>query len=161
MNRLFKMTSSSGLIILLDLDNFGQIMEDQAWTRYSPNDITGKMTDLIEDFVSQHFATILWGLNRKEGTEECMLLISIPFEESESVLRDLDDLRLIIENEGKKTKTGATLSIGIAAGTLIDYKPAASRKKHHLYNTPLRRLAKRALEDAKKRGGNQLVIHHL
>jgi len=140
----------------MDLDNFKEISNEQGWTKYRPNIITGTLTQLILDLVGKYAATVIYGLNEKEGTEECMLLFSSIY--LEDLLQDLEHIRAEIERLGKISKTNATISIGVAVGKSIDNKPAKSRKKEYLITDPIRKFAKNALKVAKRSGGNRIII---
>jgi len=144
------------IIVLMDLDNFKEISNKMGWTKYKPNIITGNLTNLIKELISKHFGTILFGLNEREGTEECMILFTAP--DFKLLLDDLENIRKQIEDLGIKTNTNATISIGVAIGQAIDFKPSISRKSDRLYSDPLRNLAKLALKEAKRKGGNKIII---
>ncbi|MHA1270331.1 MAG: hypothetical protein ACTSPY_11130 [Candidatus Helarchaeota archaeon] len=140
----------------MDLDNFKEISSRKGWIKYRPNIITGTLTKLIIELVNKHMAVVLHGLNEKEGTEECMLLFTAP--ELETLLDDLEYIRKEIKRLGIESKTYTTISIGIACGKNTDNKPALSRKKKALYSSPLRNLAKKALNLAKKKGGDKILL---
>ncbi|MHA1311513.1 MAG: hypothetical protein ACTSWR_09040 [Candidatus Helarchaeota archaeon] len=144
------------VIVFLDLDRFKDVVANLGWKKYRKNIITSCLTDMIIDLASKHSCSILYGLNRKEGTEECMLLFSMP--DFDQLLKDLDNIRQKIEKLGKTTKSNATISIGIAKGIYLDHKPIISKKKQFLLSDPLRKLAKNALKEAKKKGGNKIII---
>ncbi|MBD3227340.1 MAG: hypothetical protein GF329_04055 [Candidatus Lokiarchaeota archaeon] len=147
---------NENIIVLMDLDNFKDISNRMNWTRYSPNIITGNLTELIKKLVRKYFGSIMWGMSKQEGTEECLILFTVT--NLDNLLKDLKDLKRKVEELGKETGTNATISIGVAIGKVIDHKPARSRHSKDLYSDPLRKLAKRALNEAKKRGGNKIVI---
>ena len=137
-----------GTVIILDLDRFGELTSSKGWDEYKPNIITGTFTHLVEEFVRKHSANILYGLDPKRGTEEAV--IEIPYTKPEEIL---DELRKI-KNEIKKL--GATLSIGIAYGPLEPIKP---RSRREAYSGVTRRRALKALREAKRKGGDRIVIY--
>lgn len=147
---------NDSLVVLMDLDNFKEISTSQGWTKYSPNIITGNLTELVRKLIRNHFGTMVHGLNQEEGTEECMIVFTAP--NFNDLLNDLEELRSEIEKFGIKSGTNATISIGVARGPVYNTKPARSRKKEHLYNDPTRALAKKALNEAKKKNGNRIII---
>jgi GGDEF domain-containing protein len=147
---------NDSLVVLMDLDNFKEISTSQGWTKYSPNIITGNLTELVRKLIRNHFGTIVHGLNQEEGTEECMIVFTAP--NFNDLLNDLEEIRREIEKYGKESRTNATISIGVARGRVFDMKPARSRKKEHLYNDSIRALAKKALNEAKKKNGNKIII---
>lgn len=147
---------TENIIVLMDLDNFKEISNNMGWTKYSPNIITGNLTDLVKKLVRKYFGSIIHGLNEKEGTEECLIIFTAI--DLEYLLVDLRNLKNKIEELGNNFGCNSTISIGVAVGRIIDHKPARSRHSKDLYSDPLRRLAKRALNEAKKKGGNKIVI---
>lgn len=147
---------NDSLVVFMDLDNFKEISSSQGWTKYNPNIITGSMTELVRKLIRNHFGTIVHGLNQEEGTEECMIIFTAP--NFDVLLNDLEEIRSEIEKLGKESGTNATISIGVARGPIYETKPARSRKKQHLYNDPIRALAKKALNEAKKKNGNRIII---
>lgn len=141
------------MIVILDLDCFKKIVKQMGWSEYSPNPITSLLSELVEGLVRKHHAMVVCGLNWKRGTEETILACSSP--DMGSLLRDLEAIRGKIEDAGRETGSGATISIGVAQGSLLRVKPARGRRE--LFRTPIEQLAKRALQRAKQRGGNQMV----
>ena len=145
-----------GAVVLLDLDHFKEIQKKMGWPRYSPNIVTGSLTGLVEQLIRKHHGMLIWGLNETEGTEEAMLIFTFP--DTEELERDLAYIREEIYKIGQQTGCEATLSIGIGIGPLSDLKLPKSRRSKDLYSTPTRKLAKKAINIAKKKGGNQIII---
>lgn len=143
-----------GVIIVLDLDRFRKIVKEMGWSEYFPNPITGLLSSLVDELVRKHHAMVVYGLDWKRGTEETIL--ACPSPDMGSLLKDLEAIRRKIEEAGKETGSNATIGIGVAQGPLLRVKPTRSRRE--LFKTPTQRLAKRALQKAKQRGGNQMVI---
>jgi len=143
-----------GVISVLDLDRFKKIVKEMGWSEYSPNPITGLLSSLVDELVRKHHAMVVYGLDWKRGTEETIL--ACPSPDMDSLLKDLEAIRGKIEEAGKETGSNATISIGVAQGPLLREKPTRSRRE--LFKTPTQRLAKRALQKAKQRGGNRMVI---
>ncbi|MEM3562707.1 MAG: hypothetical protein QXR19_05735 [Candidatus Jordarchaeaceae archaeon] len=147
-----KTSQTSGAGIFLDLDNFKEIMKKMGWTEFKPNTITGNLTQLIQLFASKHTANILWGLDQERGTEEAYLEVVEP--DIEELKRDLENIRKEIEALGKKTKSNATISIGVAYGKIYNIKPQGRRE---LIKNPLGNRAWKALQKAKRSGGNKII----
>jgi len=143
-----------GAIIVLDLDHFKKIVKEMGWPEYSPNPITGLLSSLVDELVRKHHIMVVYGLDWKRGTEETIL--ACPSPDMDSLLKDIEAIRGKIEEAGKETGSNATISIGAARGPLLREKPTRSRRE--LFKTLTQRLAKRALQKAKQRGGNQMVI---
>jgi len=143
---------TSGAGIFLDLDNFKEVMKKMGWTEFKPNAITGNLTQLIQLFASKHTANILWGLDKERGTEEAYLEVVEP--DVEELNRDLENIRKEIETLGKKTKSNATISIGVAYGNIYNLKPQSRRE---IVKSPLGNRAWKALQKAKRSGGNKII----
>jgi GGDEF domain-containing protein len=143
-----------GVIVVLDLDHFKKMVREMGWPEYSPNPITGLLSGLVDELIRKHHAVVVYGLDWRRGTEETML--ACPSPDMGSLLRDLEAIRRKVEEAGRETGSNATVSIGVAQGPLLRVKPTRSRRE--LFKTPTQRLAKRALQRAKQRGGNQMVI---
>jgi len=140
------------IVVYLDLDNFNEIVSKFGLSEYKPNIITGQLTHLVYLLSQKYNGVILHGLDWDRGTEEA--LIEFIDTDQNSLLFDISQLKNEIENLGKKTKTGVTLSVGIATGFESSFvKPTAK----NAFNTPLRKLAKKALRLAKKKK-NDIVI---
>lgn len=142
------MTLVEGVVVILDLDRFSDLTESMGWDKYKPNIVTGTLTQLVEEFVRKYSANVLYGLDPERGTEEAV--IEIPFVKPEEIINDLRRIKCEIE------KTGATISIGIAYGPLEPIKPKSRR---NAYTGITRRRAYKALKEAKRKGGNRIVIY--
>jgi len=140
--------------IAMDLDNFGDIVKRFGLSEYSPNTITAQLTLLVENFVRKYRAVVLHGLDYERGTEEVTLEVIEP--DLDEIIKDLEFIRQEIEKIGKETRTNATISISIAIGYMSMFKKAVGKRQK--WQTPTRILAKRALEKAKKEGGNKIII---
>jgi hypothetical protein len=145
---------SEGTIVFLDLDKFGECMDFMGWTRYTPNEITGFMTEKIMLWISTYFAVHIWGMNEKEGTEEAMLAF---FQDPEEIYDLMESFRNEIFLLAQKIKAPTTLSIGISTGliNMDEIKPISHHRQSDISKDPTRRLAFKAIQKAKKMGGNQ------
>lgn len=141
------------VVVILDLDRFKKIVKEMGWPEYSPNPITGLLSELVEDLARKHHAMIIYGLNWKRGTEEAILSCSSP--NVDALLNDLEAIRRKVEDAGRETGSNTTISIGVAQGPVLLVKPATSRKE--LFKTPTERLAKQSLQKAKRLGGNRII----
>ncbi len=143
------------VVVALDLDHFNEVVRKAAWPRYSPNPITGLLSRLVEDLVIKRRGIVIYGLDWDRGTEEAVIEFVEP--DLEDLLLDLEDLRRRIEEAGKTSGTGVTLSIGVSKYEAPDgVKPVKDRRA--LKSSPYRYLALKALRKAKRLGGNRLVI---
>jgi len=142
------------VVVIVDLDRFKKIIKEMGWPEYSPNTITGLMSELVDDLARKHHAMIIYGLDWRRGTEEAILACSSP--NMDALLNDLEAIRRKVEDAGRETRSKATISIGVAQGPLLKFKPTASRKE--LFKTLTERLAKRALQKAKRLGGNRIIV---
>ena len=138
---------SNGTVVVVDLDKFEEITEEKGFDRYKPNIITGTLTQLIENFTRKWQAHILYGLDYERGTEEAVILI--PMVKPEEVIEDLENIRRNIE------KLGATLSIGVSYGPLDVIK---ARNRREAYSGLTVKRALKALREAKRKGGNKIII---
>jgi len=136
-----------GTVIILDLDKFKKVTKERGFNEYRPNIITGTLTHLVEDFVRKWNAYVLYGLDYSRGTEEAVIMI--PMTKPEEVLDDLEKIRKEIE------KLGATLSIGVSYGVIINIK---ARDRREAYKNITVKNALKALKEAKRKGGNRIVI---
>ncbi len=138
-----------GCVIVMDLDRFEELTAKHGWNQYTPNIITGALTDLVEQFVRKYFAVVVYGLDRVRGTEEVVLEIpDVDDEILRNIVRDLEAIRREIR------RLGGSITIAVALGA-ISGKPARSRRD--AYDGPTRRLALKLLREAKRRGGNRVV----
>jgi len=142
------------VVVVVDLDRFKKIVKEMGWPEYSPNLITGILSELVDGLARKHHAMIIYGLDWKRGTEEAILACFSP--NMDSLLNDLEAIRRKVEDAGRETGSNATISIGVAQGPVLKVKPAASRKE--LFKTLTERLAKRALQKAKRLGGNRIIV---
>ena len=142
------MSLVEGTIVVMDLDKFGELVEEKGWSEYRPNIVTGTLTSLVEWFVSKWRAVVVYGLDKERGTEEVVL--EIPDVEPDEVREDLEYIRRRIE------ELGASITI-IAVKGYVGLKPAKSRREAY-YGTPSRTLAHKLLKKAKRRGGNIVIV---
>ncbi|HDI47101.1 MAG TPA: GGDEF domain-containing protein [Candidatus Methanomethylia archaeon] len=143
-----------GAVVIIDLDRFKEIVEEKGWSEYTPNPVTSELTALIKNLISKHFGVVIYGLDEERGTEEAVL--EFPSADEEDLLKDLEEIRKRIEEVGLQTRSGATVSIGVVFGAIGVSKPAKRRDAYRA--TPLRLLALRALQKAKRMGGNRVVV---
>lgn len=137
----------SGTVVIVDLDKFKEITREKGFNKYKPNIITGTLTQLVEDFAKKWQATILYGLDYKRGTEEAVILI--PLVKPEEIIGDLKNIKRAME------KLGVTLSIGVSYGPLDIIK---ARSRREAYSGFTVKKALKALREAKRKGGNRIVI---
>ncbi|WFO76173.1 hypothetical protein J4526_04905 [Desulfurococcaceae archaeon MEX13E-LK6-19] len=140
-----------GTIIVLDLDKFGEMVEEKGLSEYKPNVVTGLLTQLVEEFVRKWSAVVIYGLDHKRGTEEAV--IEIPYVEPSEVADDLEKIKREIE------KTGASITI-VAIKDYVIARSARDRREAY-YGTPGRARALKLLKKAKRRGGGQLIIESI
>ncbi len=137
-----------GTIVIIDLDKFGEIVEERGWSEYEPNPATGLLTLLVDRFVSKWQGVVLYGLDWERGTEE--VVIEIPFVEPEELREDLEEIRRELR------RIGVTATI-VAVHGYVGLRPTGDRREAY-EGTPYRRLAARLLRRAKRRGGDTLII---
>ncbi len=137
-----------GTIIVMDLDGFGEMVEELGLSEYRPNIVTGTLTRLVERLAEKHGGLIVYGLDYERGTEEAV--IEIPYMEPTEIAGDLEEIRREIE------RLGASITI-VAVKDYVLMKRAAERREAYMA-TPGRRRAARLLRKAKRRGGNTVVI---
>ncbi|MEM1662295.1 MAG: hypothetical protein QXP72_02535 [Desulfurococcaceae archaeon] len=138
-----------GLIIILDLDKFGEFVEERGLDPYIPNEITGYLTEAALDFVRKWRGVVIYGLDSSRGTEEAV--IEIPgFTDIEGIIRDLERIRDDVNS------LGASISI-VVLKDMVLAKPANSRREAYSL-TPGRRRAWKLLKSIKKRGGNRILV---
>jgi len=138
---------SNGTVVIVDLDKFEKVTEEKGFDKYKPNIITGTLTQLIEDFARKWQAHILYGLDYERGTEEAVILL--PMVKPEEVIKDLENIRRNVE------ELGATVSIGISYGPLDVIK---AKNRREAYSGLTVKKALKALREAKRKGGNKIII---
>ena len=143
-----------GAVVIIDLDRFKEIARETGWSEYTPNPVTSELTMLVKELISKHFGAVIHGLDEERCTEEAV--VEFPSVDEEALLEDLGKIRKRIEEIGLQTGSGATVSIGVAFGAIGTSKPAKRRDAYRA--TPLRLLAFRALQRAKRMGGNKVVV---
>jgi len=139
---------TEGAIVIIDLDRFGEVVEERGWSEYSPNPATGLLTSLVEMFVRKWQGVVIYGLDEARGTEE--VVIEIPLVEPEELIQDLE----YIKQELNRLGVGVTI---VAVKGYVLGRPANDRREAYTA-TPFRRYALSILRRAKRRGGNQVVI---
>lgn len=143
----------NGVTVVLDLDNFKEVMKAMGWNEYKPNVVTGGLTRLVEELASKLGGVVVHGLDEERGTEEAVIkFVGVDVEE---VLEELERVRLEIERVGKESGSNATISAGVYVGPITSLKPQplSVAKK-----APEVAMALRALKKAKKKGGNRIVV---
>jgi GGDEF domain-containing protein len=145
-----------GTVVFVDLDNFKVCMEEKSWSNYNPNPITRFLTDTIMQFVRKYRASVLWGMDKKRGTEEAILF----FQYRKRFVRKLiEGLRKSVLELAKHYNAPTSLSAGLAEGPYPQIKRIKSHSKKEFKKDPTILLAYRALKKAKKSGGNSTVIY--
>ncbi len=137
-----------GTVVVIDLDRFGDTVRERGWSEYKPNPATGLLTLLVERLVAKWRAVVVYGLDPERGTEEVVL--EIPYVEPEELREDLEQVKREINRLG----VGVTIA---AVKGYVGLKPARSRREAYT-GTPARRLAWKLVREAKRRGGNTIVI---
>ena len=137
-----------GTVIVIDLDRFGEVVEERGWSEYKPNPATGLLTLLVQRLVSKWQGVVIYGLDEERGTEE--VVIEIPMVEPEELREDLEEIRRELR------RVGVTATI-VAVRGYVGLKPARNRREAYT-GTPYRRFAVKLLNQAKRRGGDRLVI---
>ena len=146
------------LIIFIDLDNFKEISEKQGWVTYKPNEITGTLTELVSNFIRKHVGEVIYGLDEKRGTEECMLRLTGALLH-EVIVSDLEYIASRIQETGFEIGCEASVSIGVSRGPYSPIRPTGPYQwSKRLFKGQAQRLAHKALKKAKKQGGNRIVF---
>jgi GGDEF domain-containing protein len=148
--------SETGTIVFLDLDKFGECIEEQNWNAYKPNEISGFLTNKLLEYITKFQAVHLWGINKKRGTEEAILLF---LQEKEWVKSLFEDLRKKILKLAKKFGANTSLSVGIAHGPIKNLKVVKGHSRKEFIKNPTVYMAYKALKKAKKMGGNQVISY--
>jgi GGDEF domain-containing protein len=143
----------NGVTVVLDLDNFKEVMKVMGWSEYKPNVVTGSLTRLVKEVASKLGGIVIHGLDEERGTEEAV--VKFVGADVEEVLEELERVRLEIERIGKESRSNATISAGVYVGPITSLKPQplSMAKK-----APEVVMALRALKKAKKKGGNRIVV---
>ncbi len=138
------------LAVAGDLDDFGRVTEEKGWPTYSPNPATAMLTEELERFLSLHpTALVIKGPDHERGTEE--FLLEIPA--GEPLLDDVEGYwRDVVRRFRERFEGEVTLSVGIALG------PAPAVRRDAVEGGPASEMALRALREAKKRGGDTVVV---
>ncbi len=140
-----------GIIVLLDLDSFEEYTVSHGFDEYKPNIVTGTLTQLIEEFITMYRGVVIYGLDKKRGTEEAIIeLTGLTDREIADMINDLEKIKNRMNQ----------LGVGITIVVLRDYvllKPARNRREAYRA-TPGRRRAVKLLKSAKRKGGNTIVI---
>lgn len=136
-----------GSVVVLDLDGFGEVTVERGYDEYRPNDVTGKMSQLIESFARKWGAVVVYGLDWERGTEEALL--EVPYVEASELAEDL--LRLAREIAAE----GVTVTV-VAVTGYVAPRPWGGRRAYRL--TPTRRTALRVMERLKARGGGLVYV---
>ena len=146
------------LVIFIDLDNFKEISERQGWVAYKPNEITGSLTQLVTQFIRKHIGEVIYGLDEKHGTEECMLRLTGALEHEE-IITDLKNIIHEIIEVGLNCGCDASVSIGVSRGPYTPIRPTGPYQwSRRLFKGQAQRLAHKALKKAKKLGGNRIIF---
>jgi GGDEF domain-containing protein len=146
------------LIIFIDLDNFKEISEEQGWVNYKPNEITGTLTELIANFIRKHVGEVIYGLDEKRGTEECMLRLAGALSH-EIIISDLEYIASRIREIGFECGCETSVSIGVSRGPYTPIRPTGPYQwSKRLFKGQAQRLAHKALKKAKRQGGNRIVF---
>ncbi|NHJ46196.1 MAG: hypothetical protein FK733_00275 [Asgard group archaeon] len=146
------------LIIFIDLDNFKEISEKQGWVSYRPNEITGTLTTLVSNFVRKHLGEVIYGLDEKRGTEECMIRLTGALSHDE-IITDLEHIVTEINATGEECGCVATVSMGVSRGPFTAIRPTGPYQwSKRLFKGQAQRQAHKALKRAKRQGGNKIIF---
>ncbi len=139
-----KFPGVQGVLVIMDLDNFEEVVEERGWSRYRPNPVTGLLTMLVEDFSRRWSGSIIYGLDPERGTEEAV--IEIPGLSGEDIAQDLVEIARKIE------EYNVTITI-VAETMIVTGKPARTRRE--AYSSYRRRVLK--IVNKLKRAGGGVV----
>ncbi|NHK29788.1 MAG: hypothetical protein FK730_00455 [Asgard group archaeon] len=146
------------LIIFIDLDNFKEISEKQGWVSYKPNEITGSLTLLVTNFIRKYVGEVIYGLDEKRGTEECMIRLTGALSHDE-IINDLEKIISEINSIGLECGCETFVSIGVSRGSYTPIKPTGPYQwSKKLFKGQAQRLAHKALKKAKRQGGNRIIF---
>jgi len=138
-----------GTVVIIDLDRFGEVVEERGWSEYSPNPATGLLTRLVEELVRRWGGYLVYGLDEERGTEEA--IVEFPLTRPEELREDLERIREELNR----------LGVGVTIVAVYGYVGLVERRgdRRRAYTaTPTRRLALTLLRRAKRSGGNRVVI---
>ncbi len=141
------MKPSWGTIIVMDLDKFKEYVEARGLNIYSPNEVTGTLSRLVESFISKFNGILVYGLDWERGTEEAV--IEIPLTDATSTVEDLKAIAREIAS------LGASITIVALTGYIIGAK---ARNRREAYSGDLRARARKVLEGLKRRGGGVVYV---
>ncbi len=139
---------AKGTIIVLDLDRFNEVIRERGWSEYSPNPVTGLLSELVEKLAIKWRGVIVSGLDWERGTEEA--IIEIPYVHPEEVREDLEDIRETVR------EYGVTITI-VAVYDYVVARRAKTRREAY-YGSPGRARALRILRQLKRRGGDMVMV---
>lgn len=134
--------------MVLDLDRFEELSRARGFNEYTPNEITGLLSHLVDRFARKWSGVVVYGVDWERGTEEAV--IEIPEVEAEELEQDL------IEIAEEVRRAGASITI-VALTGFISGDPAKNRRE--AYSGGLRGYAKRILEKLKRRGGGAVYVN--
>ncbi|UXD21445.1 hypothetical protein IPA_04350 [Ignicoccus pacificus DSM 13166] len=139
---------TEGTIIIIDLDNFSEMIKQKGWSEWRPNDATALLTTLVHDLVNKWSAHVIWGLDEERGTEE--VIIEIPLVEPSELKEDLEYIRRRLNEIG----------VGVSIVAIKDFVGVdrATQRRDAYKSTPGRRRALKLLKALKRRGGNAVLI---
>ena len=137
-----------GSIIILDLDRFGDYVEEKGLSEYSPNDVTGLLSMEVERLAIKWGGVILYGLDWDRGTEEAV--VEVPGVEAWELKEDL------VEIARKVCGEGASITIVAVTDYVGPARPSGRRDAYK--GSPGRVRALRTLNAMKRRGGGTIYI---
>jgi len=135
--------------VIIDLDRFGEVVSERGWSQYRPNPATGLLTSLVETLISKWHGYVVYGLDEERGTEE--VVIEVPYVEPGELRSDLE----AILRELNRVGVNATI---VAVHGHVGLVSRRGERRAAYKATPSRRLAAKLLREAKRRGGNVVVI---
>lgn len=138
---------SRGAVVVLDLDRFEEITRQRGYDEYTPNEVTGLLSDLVERLARKWCGVVVYGLDWERGTEEAV--IEIPGVEARELEADLVEIAREVE------KTGASITVVAVTGDIVG-SPASSRREAYLGG--FRSYSKKILERLKRRGGGVVYV---
>ncbi|AFH42300.1 hypothetical protein IOK49_06690 [Fervidicoccus fontis] len=137
-----------GSIVIADLDNFEEVVREKGLNEYVKNSITNALTEGVIFLAIKFRGIIIYGVNKERGTEEAVL--EFPMMRCSDLESDLYSIKEEIN------KNGANITVVCLEGYVLG-KNANSRKEAY-YGTPWRSFARKILEEAKRKGGNRIII---